>query len=186
MIYQIGLTGAQGTGKSTLARAVTDRLEAAGVAVEHCFGLGEGAIASGLATGPSASAETVRLFANFHRAREERQAREDGAVRVFDRTLFDALAYAEVLGCLASGELEALREATIASCRRFAQLIWLRVTVDYPVLTAVDESPVFRRAIDSTIGRLARVHDIALMKHAMPRERLGDIAEEVAGRYLAR
>src|SRR6185503_409306 len=102
MSYQIGLTGAQGTGKSTLARAVVARLEAEGIGdIESCFGLGEGIVGAGLVTGARAGPETVRLFARTHIARE---ASEGGVVRVFDRALLDTLAYAEVLECLPPDE----------------------------------------------------------------------------------
>jgi predicted ATPase len=173
VIHRISLTGAQGTGKSTLARAIADRLLADGRDVALHAGLGGQVARYGHATGALASSESVRTFVRMHR---DREAASEKAVQVFDRCLLDALAYAHVLACLPGDELEDLRLATIASCARLTRLLWLRVTVDYPVLGAADESPAFRRAIDGAIGYLARDYGIMLVEHAIPPDRPADIA----------
>src|SRR4051812_9926619 len=91
VIHRISLTGAQGTGKSTLARAIAERLRIAGRPATLYEGLGDEVARSGLATGALADAESVRTFARLHAAREG-QASDD--VQVFDRCLLDGLAYA--------------------------------------------------------------------------------------------
>ncbi len=167
MVHRIGLTGAQGTGKSTLARAVCTALRSAGVAgVAPVGGLGQALARSGLRVGMQADAQTVRRFAQ---AQIEREAADAGAaVQVHDRCLLDTLAYARVLGCLAQQEWLALRAAALRSCAAFSQLVWLRVGHDYPVLDANDESPEFRRAIDRALGALAAQLGIALFEHSLP------------------
>jgi hypothetical protein len=182
MHCRIAMTGAQGTGKSTLARAVRQALRAAGVAdVQACEGLGATLAQAGFRSGAQAGAETVRQFAQAHIARE---AAGVGAVQVFDRCLLDTLAYAQVLGCLAQDELDALARATVQSSARFAQIVWLRVTHDYPVLDSGDESPGFRRPIDGAIGALARECGIALCEHAIPPESIAGLAAQIATRCL--
>jgi len=179
-MYRISLTGAQGTGKSTLARAIGAQLRIDGVVgVEICSGVGERVALSGFATGARAGIDAVRHFAQLHQARE---AAATGRVLVFDRCLLDTLAYAEVLGCMSDAEFASLRAAAIASSRRFAQLVWLRVTHDYPVLTPSDETPEFRRAIDAAIGRLARDNAITLFEYAMPPQQIDDIVGAVLTR----
>jgi predicted ATPase len=182
MTYRIAMTGAQGTGKSTLARAVCTALRDAGVAdVRQSAGLGAHLAQTGFRTGARASAETVRHFAQAHIARE---ASTLGAVQVFDRCLLDTLAYARVLGCLPHAEFSALSRATAASSARFSELIWLRVTHDYPELNESDESPAFRRAIDTAIGALAREHGIQLREQAVPPDSIAALAVQIVGRCL--
>lgn len=180
MAYRIALTGAQGTGKSTVAREVCAAFRAAGRAdVQACAGLGDYLAEAGFKLGVQAGADTVRMFARAH---IEREASTPGALQVYDRCLLDTLAYAQVLGCLPGDEFEALCEATVASSARFAQLVWLRVTHDYPVAGDRDESPGFRRAVDAAVGSLARKHRIALIEHALP----PDTAAQLAGRIVLR
>ena len=173
VIHRISLTGAQGTGKSTLARAIADRLQADGRDVALHAGLGDQVARHGHATGALASAESVRAFVRMH---VHREASSESAFQVFDRCLLDALAYAHVLACLRDDELEDLRQATIASCARLTQLLWLRVTTDYAVLSQADENPEFRRRIDGAIGRLACDNGIAIVQHSIPPDQPGDIA----------
>lgn len=172
MIHRIALTGAQGTGKSSLATALADRLSAAGRQVALYGGLGDAVAGDGFVTGALASAPSVRAFARLHRARE---ASATGSIQIFDRSLLDTLAYARVLACLEPPEYEELRQATIESCSRLTRLLWLRVVTDYPVQGPSDETPGFRREIDATIGRLARENGISLVQHAIPPDRIDDI-----------
>jgi len=182
MHYRIAMTGAQGTGKSTLARAVGTALRDAGVAdVQESAGLGAYLAQAGHRIGARAGAETVRQFARAHIARE---ASTVGAVRVFDRCLLDTLAYARVLGCLPHAEFNALTRATVASSTRFAELVWLRVTHDYLELSERDESPAFRRAIDAAIGALAHEHGILLREHAIPPDSAAELATKIVARCL--
>jgi thymidylate kinase len=176
-MVRISLTGAQGTGKSTLARAIADRLIAEGRAVALYEGLGHDVARSGLATGALAGAESVRAFARLHRTREAAAA---GALQIFDRCLLDALAYAQVLRCLPAVEFDDLRRDTIASCARLTMLLWLRVTVEYPVQGPLDETSEFRTAVDEAIGGVARQNGITLIEHAIPPDRVDDIASAVA------
>jgi predicted ATPase len=179
-MYRISLTGAQGTGKSTLARAIATQLRIDGiVGVQACSGVGDQVTLAGFATGARAGVDAVRRFAQLHQARE---AAATGSVLVFDRCLLDTLAYAEVLDCMSGADFDSLRDAAVVSCRRFAQLLWLRVTHDYPVLTPSDETPEFRRAIDAAIGRLARDNAITLFEYAMPPQQIDDIVEAVLAR----
>lgn len=177
MPLRISLTGAQGTGKSTLAKAIAERLRSPRREVRLHEGIGNAVAGSGLATGALGTAESVRAFIRLHRARDA--APSSAAVQVFDRCLLDALAYAHVLACLPEPELEELRCATVASCAGMTRLIWLRVTHDYPVTAPQDETPGFRRAIDAAIGRLAHENAIALIERALPPDRIDDIAAEV-------
>jgi predicted ATPase len=174
---RISLTGAQGTGKSTLARAIAERLHSPRREILLHEGIGNAVAGSGLATGALGTAESVRTFVRLHRARDA--APSSAAVQIFDRCLLDAFAYAHVLACLPKRELEELRRATIESCAGLARLIWLRVSHDYPVMTPRDETPEFRRAIDAAIGRLARENAIALIEHALFPDRIDDITAEV-------
>jgi thymidylate kinase len=176
LIHRISLTGAQGTGKSTLARALADGLSLDGLDVALYVGLGDEVAGGGLPIGALAGAESVRAFVRLHRTREA----ASGAVQIFDRCLLDTLAYAHVLGCLPPDELDGLRNITIASCARLTRLIWLRVTTDYPVQRATDETPEFRRAIDAAIGTLAQRNGIALVPHAIPPDRIEDIVRAYA------
>ena len=183
MIHRISLTGAQGTGKSILARAIAGRLSGEGREVALHEGLGDDVARAGLATGALAGAESVRAFVKLHRARESSAG---GGVQIFDRCLLDALAYAHVLGCLPTVELDDLRRATIASCARLTRLLWLRVTIEYPVRGPADETSEFRHAIDAAIGNLAHDNGIALVQHAVPPDRIEEIVAAVCESLTAR
>lgn len=181
MTYRIALTGAQGTGKSTLARALVEGLAAAGVADVHGYlGLGTTVSEAGHRVGGQADAEAVRHFFQAHLTRE---AEAQGSVQVFDRCLLDALAYAQVLGCFGREEFDSLCEAVKESSAGLARLLWLRITSDYPVLTPQDESPELRRAIDSAIGHLARTHAIPLIEIAVTPESIEGIVQDVVAKY---
>jgi hypothetical protein len=56
------------------------------------------------------------------------------------------------------------------------------VTHDYPVLTASDETPEFRRAIDAAIGRLAGDNAIMLFECAIPPQQVDDVVAAVLAR----
>jgi hypothetical protein len=175
MSYRMSMTGAQGTGKSTLAQAIAERLSAQGVTgVQLRRGAGDHVTAVGFLTGQRANAEGVRAFARLH---FEREAEAGGVAIVFDRCLLDTLAYATVLDCLPTDEYKTLRQSTVKSCSRMDQLLWLRVTTDYPVTSPRDETPEFRRAIDAAIGRLAADNGIALSEHRVPPESIDEIAD---------
>lgn len=180
MTYRITLTGAQGTGKSTLTRAIAACLRNADVDVQAFIGLGAEVAQAGHATGVRAGAETVRMFAALHRARESAAS---GAVAIFDRCLLDALAYAQVLNCLPRSEIDALRSAAVESCQVSGQRLWMRITHDYPVAGPQDESPEFRRAIDAAIGSLAREDHIDLIECAVPPQVMDEIAAAVCAQW---
>jgi predicted ATPase len=181
---RIAITGAQGTGKSTLARAIADRLAVRTIrAVSLYQRVGADAAHDGQPTGSRADADAVMAFARLHEARE---ATATGDLQVFDRCLLDTLAYAHVLQCLPPHQLEALHRATLASCARMTRLVWLRVTTDYPVLNATDETPEFRRAIDAAIGTLGRDNAIPLAEYAVPPARYEDVADATAAALLGR
>ena len=182
MTFRIALAGAQGTGKSTLARAIVVRLRAAKTQnVQLCTSVGGEISESGLVTGAAAGAETVLTFA---RLQLERELGATGEIQVFDRCLLDTLAYARILGCLSRDEFRDLQRATLDSCRRVAQLLWLRVTSDYPVKNAQDETPEFRRAIDKAIGELALEHSLSLTACAITPESLDGVVDRVIEQFI--
>lgn len=179
--YRISLTGAQGTGKSTLARAIAARLRAQGIAdIVANDSAGPAVVAQGHATGSRAGVETLRLFARLHQVREAEAA---GAVAVFDRCLLDTLAYALVLGGLGAAELAALQQAALMSSRRADQLLWCRIAGDYPVQGPHDETPAFRREIDAAIGRLVRDHRLPACEHTDAVAQSARLADEAWRRY---
>lgn len=180
MVHRISLTGAQGTGKSTLARAIVERLRGERpLDVELCSGVGSQIAGAGFTTGAGASRDSVLAFAELH---QQREAAASAPIQVFDRCLIDTVAYARVLGCLTAHELARLEAATVAVSRLVTQLLWLRVTTDYPVLTSSDETPEFRRAIDAAIGQFAKERSIALDACAMPPDQLDAVVERVCAR----
>ncbi len=184
MIHRIALTGAQGTGKTTVARAIRDRLMSAGVrGVEYHEGLGVAVAAAGHVTGARADAAAVRRFGEMHLTRERTAS---GAVQIFDRCLLDALAYAHVLACFDRSEFDAFKSEVAASCARISQVLWLRVTTDYPVVTEQDESPAFRRSIDAAIGELAAAMELRLFEYAIPPDSIDALVEDVSRRRTDR
>lgn len=183
LAYRIALTGAQGTGKSTLARVLLGRFRESGVDdVDALVGVGATVGATGHAVGSTATAATVRLFAAEHLAREHAAAAQ---VQLFDRCMLDALAYARVLDVLPRDELAELHRTTAASMAACAMVVWMRVSADYPVVTERDESPEFRRAIDAAIGECSRELGVALIEHAVPPDTIDAIADVALGCYLA-
>src|SRR3954469_14074722 len=96
--YRLALTGAQGTGKSTVTRHLAGLMAGLGVTPQLLVGMGDEVAGPGIAAGPRADARTVHQFAAAHAAREA--ALGDAAIAVLDRCLLDTLAYADVLGCL--------------------------------------------------------------------------------------
>src|SRR5262249_59411379 len=137
-----------------LAKGIAARLREGAREVTLYEAIGDEVAGSGLATGALGNVESVRAFVTLHRAREAAPAAVD--VQIFDRCLLDAFAYAYVLGCLPRPEFEDLRRATLESSTRLTRVLWLRVTHDYPVVSPLDETPEFRRAIDVAVGQLAR------------------------------
>jgi len=182
--YRILLTGAQGTGKSTLAKAIRARFRAEGNAdIADHESVGPALLAQGHATGSRADADTVRLFARLH---WDREAHAVGAVAVLDRCLLDTLAYALVLDCLGAVELARLQQAALMSSRRAERLLWCRIASDYPVQGPHDESPAFRREIDATIGRLVRAHSLPVSEQTDAVANVAAIVDQVWRQYAGR
>jgi len=86
----IAITGAQGSGKSTVAGELAQQLNARGIAIEAVHGIGAYVGALKFPLGESATRDTISAFLLEH-VRRERHA---PAIAVFDRCLIDLVAYA--------------------------------------------------------------------------------------------
>jgi len=170
----IAVTGAQGTGKSTFARAL-HRLVRDELCQDVELLTDIGAVVELQRQGASWTArDRVLAFAAEH-MRRERVA--TAPIVILDRCLLDALAYASVLGCLQTDEHKALLRAAAVSLRRVALAFRLRVTADYPITGAADESPALRRRIDDAIEVLATSLGVTL------REVAGAASDSVRAAY---
>src|ERR1019366_1837045 len=107
------ITGAQGVGKTTLARAIFETCRArTSVTCELLKGIGQRAKDSGHPLGSDATTATIYAFAAEHLRRERKCTAE---LIIQDRCLLDLLAYVRVLDVLDQAALEMLQEVALTS-----------------------------------------------------------------------
>src|SRR6266436_2795354 len=121
MSIVIAFTGGQGSGKTTLARAVSDHLAPRATLLE---GISRTVASRGLPLGEAASLETILDFAREHLLRE-RLAPQTGVV-VLDRCLLDLSAYATVLG-FPPVIVGLLDELTLVSLRQMRAVFYVPI-----------------------------------------------------------
>lgn len=153
-VLRVAITGAQGAGKSTLGSALERWARRQLDPRARLYaGLGDAVFAGLDAIERTQPAARVRAFVAAHLAREA--ALEPG-LALLDRCLLDAAAYAQVLACLPAGEWSALEDRLRASMAATAAVLVVPIAADYPVLAEADESPAFRRRIETAILALGQ------------------------------
>jgi len=156
----IAITGAQGSGKSTVARGVAQQLNARGIATVALQGIGAYVSALNFPLGESATSDTIAAFLLEHIKRE----RHAPPMAVFDRCLVDLVAYAII-------QLEPkdpIRHLTIElaqlSIKRFARVFMTPIPPARIDLASPHESGVFRARFESTLASAAALCCTELIK----------------------
>jgi len=158
---RLAITGAQGTGKSTMAQRAGEAARGLGIRAVVLEGIGAAVAAQGLPLGRQATAETFCAFAAAH-LRRERLA--EGELIVQDRCLLDLYAYCRVLGT-APYATEFVAEATRLSLSENVTVSYLPLVNTLPPSQSTVEDSRFRQAIAAEI--LVSAHALGIEVHVV-------------------
>jgi len=147
----VAVTGAQGSGKSTIVRALVERLNGRMPELVPVHGIGAYVGALKFPLGESATRDTISAFLLEH-VRRERHA---PAAAVFDRCLIDLVAYA----ILQLKESDPIRDLAIElaqlSMQRFTRVFLTTIPPERLVVASAHESAAFRARFESTLATAA-------------------------------
>lgn len=158
---KIGITGAQGVGKSTfceeLATALREHMDAPTSILPS---IGEGLRRQGISYGSAATAESVLAIyaAHLERAREA----PISGIQLLDRCAVDALCYTRALGLNSAAEIRLLTEVSHAMAADLDFVVHLTMDGIFADSTASHETPELRRRVaaefDKALADLSRPH----------------------------
>jgi predicted ATPase len=152
--FRVAVTGAQGVGKTTLARDLFAICRArTGVSCEFLQGIGHRVKEAGYPLGPAATSGTIYAFAAEHLKRERTCQAE---LVIQDRCLIDLLAYVRVLGLLEEPASWMLKEATLTSLETIDLILFVPICDVLRNAGTAVETPEFRARIDAAIPTIAR------------------------------
>ena len=149
----IAVTGAQGSGKSTIVRALVERLEGRMTPLVSVQGIGAYVGSLKFPLGESATRDTISAFLLEH-VRRERHAPPDA---VFDRCLIDLVAYA----MLQLKEGDPIRELAVElaqmSMQRFSRVFLTAIPSGRVTVASAHESAAFRAQFEGILPAAASV-----------------------------
>lgn len=152
--FRVAITGAQGVGKTTLARDLFaichDRTR---ISCELLQGIGQRVKGAGYPLGQAATSDTIYAFAAEH-LRRERTCQSELVIQ--DRCMIDLLAYVQVLGLLEEPALRMLKEATLFSLAAIDLILYVPMFEALRSAGTGVETPEFRAKIDAVIPEVAR------------------------------
>lgn len=147
----VGVTGAQGVGKSTFCRNLVEALRREELGEIHlASGLGDAVRAREISIGRHSSSETIAVFYTEHLRRE----REATGITVLDRCAVDALAYTRALGVTDSVQLALYEEISALMISKLSVVVELEVGGPFSDSHAPHESPELRSKIAREISGL--------------------------------
>lgn len=182
-VHCFAVTGAQGTGKSTLARDLTKACqEQFGQTVILLEGIGSAVQCQGLPLGGQASMDTLFAFVTHH-FRRERSCARYARIILQDRCMLDLYAYARLVRSADRFLLEMLAELTLTSLARLDATFYTSMIPDLSKSCSPNETTEFRTAIDHEILAAASDLEIQLIRLEGGREkRTAAAVEEVRRR----
>jgi len=159
--YRFSVTGAQGVGKTTLARSLYEKCcTQLPLDCTLLSGIGTRIRERGYPIGSQATVETIYAFAAEHLKRE-RQC--PATIIVQDRCLLDMLGYARALGKLSRVSLEMVEQVVLSSCIKMDAIFYLPICEELRDAKEARENPQFRVAVAQQIEIAAR--DLGLVLH---------------------
>lgn len=158
--FLIGVTGAQGVGKSTFCRNLVAALRSADLGrAELLDGIRASIQAMGVPFGSASTAETIFAVWTAHL---ERESSASDALVVLDRCCIDALAYTRVLNVSSDLELRLFNQVALLASDRLDLVIHLRLSPFFEDKGAAHETAELRAAVAREI---AIVLDCARPQH---------------------
>jgi predicted ATPase len=152
--HRFAVTGAQGVGKTTLARDLFALCQVrSSVNCEILQGIGQRVKDAGYPLGSAATADTVYAFAAEH-LRRERTCPADLVIQ--DRCLLDLLAYVRVLGLFGNPAYSMLQEVALNSLGVIDLVFFVPMCDALRDAGTVLEPPEFRARIDTAISAIAQ------------------------------
>lgn len=140
----IGVTGAQGVGKTSFCSQLLDSLNANGLdEVEYLSGLGEKVRRDHIVGSESTAESIAAVYAEHLR----RQGRAKSPLIILDRCAVDALAHVRVLNVSSPAMRDLYEEVSATMIRQLTLVIHLRCGPMFAKTSASHETPEFRAAI---------------------------------------
>lgn len=161
--YFIGVTGAQGVGKSLFCRKLHSAIatEFSGSSVELLRGLGDQVKARGLSVGSSSDTSTIAAVFAAHLERE-RNATAD--IVILDRCVVDAIAYVRALGVTGVAESELYEQVSWMMSRRLDFVVQLRLSEGFKETGGSHETVALRHQIAALIGQIIDEYGLSSVK----------------------
>ena len=144
----IGVTGAQGVGKSTFCKNLLVSLRASTESVELLEGLGARVAAMGF---PLGSASTPASILAVFAAHLERESTASKGLVLLDRCVVDALAYTRALGISSEVERRVLEQVCVLSAERLSLVVHLELSSFFQTTSAAHESAELRDRVSTHI-----------------------------------
>lgn len=176
---RIAITGAQGTGKSTLARSllVSLREDLPQGSVSLLEGIGSEIAGLGLPLGTSADIDTLHAFVAAHLRRE--RLVKPGLV-LQDRCLLDLLAYARLVRPDDIYFHEMLMELARCSMSNVALVLYTPIVADTRRCRSPNETASFREAVERELLELGTSLNLNLVEVVGdPAHRLSQALERI-------
>jgi predicted ATPase len=154
----IGVTGAQGVGKSTFCAKLRSVLaERANANVALADGLGEQIRALGFQVGSGADAQSVAAVFGAHMLRERNAP---AGLFILDRCAIDALAYVRSLGVNTAIEKKMYEEIARSMAERLALTVHLEMSATFAQGHAAHETLLLRGRVAEAVPEIIREFDI--------------------------
>lgn len=153
MIKLVGVTGAQGVGKSSFCRRLIEDLQERKLKVSLLDGLGDSVRSLGIPVGSGSTSDSIAAVFASHLRREREVACD---LNVLDRCVVDALAYVRVLNKTSAIQGKMYEELSKTMARSLNFVIHLRLSKTFEITSASHETASDRLAIATEIPLVIR------------------------------
>lgn len=153
VVRLVGVTGAQGVGKSSFCRKLVNALQESGVNVSLLEGLGDSVRSLGIPVGSDSTSDSIAAIFASHLRREREAACN---LNILDRCVVDALAYVRILKKTSPVQERMYEELSKSMARSLDLVIHLQLSTTFESTSANHETTSDRTAIARELPSVIR------------------------------